>query len=277
MDASAYLSRQGWRGDGHSLHPTGRGIKKPLLISKKSNTLGVGKQKHANVTNEWWSKAFDTALHNLELEKNQKTGETEAVKKGTWDTLDLMKAGGGMWAQNGGLYAGFIRGASLKGTLTLEPDEENSLRGQREESEETGVELLIRSSGLGEKLPTHKAVGGMSADLDEAKPKEVKHKKKKHKMKAEVVTTVPEGEEIALADVIDPTKQRTVDDLGKETQCHRREQRRASKADLLLRDGEAEKPSSETRPRKKKRRRDDSGSKCDRLNYENRDSSWRIG
>ena len=40
MDASSYLKRHGWRGDGHSLDHTGRGIRKPLLVSKKVDVLG---------------------------------------------------------------------------------------------------------------------------------------------------------------------------------------------------------------------------------------------
>jgi hypothetical protein len=47
MNAESYLRAQGWKGSGHSLDATGRGIKKPLLISHKQDQLGLGKKKAA--------------------------------------------------------------------------------------------------------------------------------------------------------------------------------------------------------------------------------------
>lgn len=35
MNASQYLKNHGWQGTGHSLDGNGRGLKKPLLVSKK--------------------------------------------------------------------------------------------------------------------------------------------------------------------------------------------------------------------------------------------------
>jgi G-patch domain len=61
MDAHAHLKSLGWQG--HSLGRHQNGIKKPILISHKTNNLGVGakekKEKHAD---QWWLNAFDSAL-----------------------------------------------------------------------------------------------------------------------------------------------------------------------------------------------------------------------
>lgn len=64
MDSSAYLKSHGWRGAGHSLDQTGRGLKKPLLVSHKVDVLGVGKQKHL-ASDQWWMRAFDESLKQI--------------------------------------------------------------------------------------------------------------------------------------------------------------------------------------------------------------------
>ena len=66
MDAEALLRKQGWQGSGHSLDKTGRGIKKPLLIAHKQDTLGLGKRKAAHTTDDqWWMRAFDDSLKSI--------------------------------------------------------------------------------------------------------------------------------------------------------------------------------------------------------------------
>jgi len=64
MDAAAYLKSHGWRGKGHSLDHTGRGITKPLSITQKRDLLGVGKPKTL-VADQWWMRAFDSSLKDL--------------------------------------------------------------------------------------------------------------------------------------------------------------------------------------------------------------------
>jgi nucleolar protein TMA23 len=66
MNAEQYLRKQGWQGSGHSLDSTGRGIKKPLLISHKTDQLGLGKKKAAHTTDDqWWMRAFDASLQSI--------------------------------------------------------------------------------------------------------------------------------------------------------------------------------------------------------------------
>ena len=140
MDTTAYLTNQGWLGAGHSLHPTGRGIKKPLLVSRKSNVLGIGKKKHDAHADQWWARAFDSSLKGLEVGTNETTGVTDSVKSGAWGALDMIKAGGKKWAGNGGLYAAFVRGEGLSGTMTPEtPAAEELDRGIRGKMETQGI------------------------------------------------------------------------------------------------------------------------------------------
>jgi hypothetical protein len=66
MDAESYLKRHGWRGTGHSLDHTDRGIKKPLLIAHKQDQMGLGTKKAAHKTDDqWWMRAFDESLKNI--------------------------------------------------------------------------------------------------------------------------------------------------------------------------------------------------------------------
>jgi nucleolar protein TMA23 len=100
MDASAYLRNHGWRGHGHSLDHTNRGITKPLLISKKVDVLGVGLNKHSAVSDQWWMRAFDQGLKSLG------TGEQTALSQ-------VQKHG----VHRGGLYANFVKGELYEGSI----------------------------------------------------------------------------------------------------------------------------------------------------------------
>lgn len=58
MNASVYLQNQGWRGIGHSLDPSDRGLSKPLLVPHKSSKAGLGSKEH-DFGNQWWLNAWD--------------------------------------------------------------------------------------------------------------------------------------------------------------------------------------------------------------------------
>ncbi|QIW97040.1 hypothetical protein AMS68_002558 [Peltaster fructicola] len=100
MDTAAYLKKQGWRGSGHSLDHSDRGIKKPLQISKKVDALGVGIQKYAAVSDQWWLRAYDQGL------KDFGTGKESALSA-------AQKHG----VNRGGLYARFVKGQDIPGTI----------------------------------------------------------------------------------------------------------------------------------------------------------------
>ncbi|MCJ1479196.1 hypothetical protein MMC13_007880 [Lambiella insularis] len=145
MDTKAYLSRHGWLGNGHSLHLTGRGIKKPLLVSQKSNVWGIGKKKHDVHADQWWARAFDSSLKGLDISKNETTGATDSVKSGLCGTLDTVRVAGEKWVGKGGLYAGFVQGEGLSGTI-LEKTAIGRMEGQvgKKPNEAAAVRVLAK-------------------------------------------------------------------------------------------------------------------------------------
>lgn len=100
MDASQYLKNHGWQGSGHSLDGNGRGLKKPLLVSKKVDVLGVGLNKHAAVSDQWWLRAYDQGLQTLGTGKE--SALAQAQKHGV---------------NRGGLYGRFVKGEGMPGSL----------------------------------------------------------------------------------------------------------------------------------------------------------------
>ena len=119
MDTTAYLIRQGWLGSGHALGARAQGIKKPVLVSQKTNTLGVGKKAYDAHADQWWSRAFDETLRSV-----NGAGQTEAPR------VSSTPAGiySGKWTGGGGLYGGFVRGQGLEGTIRKE--EKRAERGE---------------------------------------------------------------------------------------------------------------------------------------------------
>jgi nucleolar protein TMA23 len=138
MDAHALLTSQGWRGTGNSLHPTNNsiGLSKPLLVSQKQNNLGLGKKQH-KTSDMWWMNAFDSSLKGLDTTK-----QGQVVQRVTSGGLDMVVNGGAKWVgSKGGLYASFVRGECLSGTITPESNEgSEELPKEKRRKNETGPE-----------------------------------------------------------------------------------------------------------------------------------------
>ncbi|KAK3723260.1 hypothetical protein LTR37_001983 [Vermiconidia calcicola] len=129
MDASAYLRKQGWRGDGHPLDHSNRGISKPLLVSKKVDVLGVGLNKHKAVSDQWWLRAFDEGLKSLGT--GQETALAQVQKHGV---------------NRGGLYANFIKGEKIPGSIgqsVLPTPEDSTTSTPAELQPDTKVNMAI--------------------------------------------------------------------------------------------------------------------------------------
>ena len=129
MDASAYLRKQGWRGEGNSLDHTDRGIKKPLLVSKKVDVLGVGLNKHAAVSDQWWLRAFDEGLKRLGTGQETTLGQVQKVG-----------------VNRGGLYGRFVQGERIEGTIGLptpEDSEGTSTCTYKEARQESEAKMAI--------------------------------------------------------------------------------------------------------------------------------------
>jgi nucleolar protein TMA23 len=70
----------------------------------------------------WWMNAFDKSLKGLDTSK-----EGKVVQTVTNAGLDMVVKGGARHVGNGGLYASFVRGEPLSGTITPEePRVENA-------------------------------------------------------------------------------------------------------------------------------------------------------
>ncbi|KAF4125173.1 nucleolar protein TMA23 [Geosmithia morbida] len=112
MDAHALLTAQGWRGHGHSLHHKDDkiGLAKPLLISRKNNTKGLGVSQHFN-PDQWWLNAFDEQLKGLET--SDEGGVKQTITKGKLNTV----APGSLGRYS--VYTSFVSGGFLEGTVDL--------------------------------------------------------------------------------------------------------------------------------------------------------------
>lgn len=131
MDAHALLKSQGWRGSGHSLHKTddGIGLAKPILVSRKNNTLGIGRKNHVT-SDQWWLNAFDEQLKSIDT--SNKTSVVVQTK--TTTKLDgLLTHGAGKYTGANALYACFVSGGLLHGTI--KPSEETESTDTTPEAE----------------------------------------------------------------------------------------------------------------------------------------------
>lgn len=147
MDAGALLKAQGWRGKGFSLHPTDNaiGLSKPLLISRNTDGRGIGQKAHYT-SDQWWLHAFDQKLKGLDT--SQKGTVVQSVTQGK---LDLVVAGSGQpngkYTGASGLYASFVRGGLLDGTMELEaPTDATATPATSEDGEGGSVSRKERRS-----------------------------------------------------------------------------------------------------------------------------------
>ncbi|KAI9761332.1 MAG: tRNA-His guanylyltransferase [Chaenotheca gracillima] len=156
MDTAGYLSRQGWLGAGYSLHGAkgdnrgavagGRGLAKPILVSQKSNTHGIGKKKN-DLSDQWWLRAFDRSLTELDVSGSSGAG-TPKAGDGT-ATPDTGAGAGvrqlglpmGIGARDGGLYGRFVRGEGLIGTIGKKNDDEQPATKKRKRHADVDVDV----------------------------------------------------------------------------------------------------------------------------------------
>lgn len=152
MDTAAYLTRQGWRGSGHSLHPSGHGIAKPLLISKKNDVLGVGNRKKDALAGQWWLKAFDNTLKQVNI--GAADGAPKPVEKVT-PTFQRS-------FYSNALYTNFVKGEGLSGTQTpaTKPQTKMGSIRQLDGSRNDGTSLESKEKGRDNNRNSHHASEG---------------------------------------------------------------------------------------------------------------------
>ena len=161
MNAESHLRALGWLGPGHPLHPQSynsrhnqkgsrrgldydpntknaaqgiNGLIRPILASKKDDTLGLGRRKHEPVGgSEWWVKGFEKALGNVGSGSERSSGVVTPVGGGVGgEVVD----GGGKF---GALYSFFVSGGEMAGTV--EEEEEGGARGEKREGKKVQEEF----------------------------------------------------------------------------------------------------------------------------------------
>jgi nucleolar protein TMA23 len=117
MNARAYLQSQGWRGEGHTLHPTNDsiGLNKRISVSRKNQheTRGLGATQY--VQEQWWLSSLQEHLSGLEKTSSGGVAQKKvAAKKTTADPEAKSQ-----------LYRMFVRGGLLEGSVGLEAEDDD--------------------------------------------------------------------------------------------------------------------------------------------------------
>jgi nucleolar protein TMA23 len=241
MDAHALLTSQGWRGTGNSLHPTNNsiGLSKPLLISQKQNNLGLGKKQH-KTSDMWWMNAFDSSLKSLDTSK-----KGSVVQTVTSGGLDMVAKGGAKWVgSKGGLYANFVRGECLSGTITPEDRDEEPAKKKRriEEDKKKSKERRARKAAKRAlRVKELTSVEGVDESSERSETKEERRARKAAKRVSktqEVVESGPDSNDTEDQSVKEP-----------ETKEERKERKR------LAREAEQKQLEAPQEKSKKKKRR----------------------
>ncbi|KAI8628853.1 hypothetical protein F5Y19DRAFT_98788 [Xylariaceae sp. FL1651] len=116
MNAHALLTAQGWRGTGHSLHPTndGTGLTHHILIKRNQDGAGLGSKKD-HKQEAWWLNAFDQALKGIDM----KSGTMKQTLKGGALEKITARNAGHKYTGARGLYTSFVRGGVIEGSVNI--------------------------------------------------------------------------------------------------------------------------------------------------------------
>ncbi|KAK0747864.1 hypothetical protein B0T21DRAFT_406435 [Apiosordaria backusii] len=202
MNASALLQSQGWLGKGHSLdshrfssssssstttttttdttnNPSGRnarGLVNPLLISRNTDGRGIGTKTHYT-SDQWWLSAFDQKLKGLDT-TNSKQGITQTVTEGKLDAVGKIQEG--KYTGTKGLYAFFVKGGLLEGTV--EVDLLNNDGTATPETDDNGGGFSLRAK-LAAKRAKKEAKRARENKTDRKERKEAKRLKRERREK----------------------------------------------------------------------------------------------
>ncbi|KAK6065136.1 DNA-directed RNA polymerase ii subunit rpb1 [Seiridium cupressi] len=194
LDAHALLTSQGWRGKGHSLHPTddGTGLKHHILIKREgSDGRGLGSRKD-HKQEAWWMNAFDQALKGIDTTSGSMKQTTSGGK------LDLEKItarGLKKYTGNSGLYTCFVKGGLLKGSVEqtgglLTPPDSGTGTPAAEERQETAEEKRTRRA----EKKSRKAEKALKTASEERAKTKAEHKAQKKAQKKAAKEALKAGE-----------------------------------------------------------------------------------
>ncbi|KAI5844017.1 hypothetical protein DFP73DRAFT_74902 [Morchella snyderi] len=93
----------------HFKWTNGRGLtQRPILYSQKKNTYGLGKKEHSS--DQWWEKAFDNQLKNLDVSGGGASGEVTVTQTAPISTAIGME-------KMAKYYIRFVKGGILEGEV----------------------------------------------------------------------------------------------------------------------------------------------------------------
>lgn len=121
LDAHALLTSQGWRGAGHSLHPTSddTGLKHHLLIRREgTDGRGLGSGRDQRKAEAWWLNAFDQALRGIDT-GGAGGGLRQTVPGARLELNRITARGAAKYTGARGLYTCFVRGGLLRGSAEV--------------------------------------------------------------------------------------------------------------------------------------------------------------
>ena len=109
MDAHALLTSQGWRGTGHSLHPTndGNGLTHHILIRRNDDGAGLGSKKD-HKAEAWWMSAFDQALKGIDVSGGAGGSGVKQTLRVGGALGKITSKGAAKYTGSRGLYQSFV-------------------------------------------------------------------------------------------------------------------------------------------------------------------------
>ncbi|KAI9885626.1 MAG: hypothetical protein M1823_002588 [Watsoniomyces obsoletus] len=231
MDASAYLTRQGWRGQGHALHPAGHGLAHPLLLARKSDNRGVGKQKQGQMlADQWWSRAFDASLQTLQVGEKEKkidddvgdvpAGE-EVEERENVDMIAERKTTGLVLREGGGrgLYAFFQKGDALRGTIGNEEETTSTMELPKK------AEKGVRQDDEGRSEVEEEMQAAESTILEMAKTKKKRRRLRKTENDLEELVEAPPGSDQIEVVEVTPTEMAMMKKIKRSKKAEKRAKR----------------------------------------------------
>jgi hypothetical protein len=173
----------------------------------------------------WWMNAFDKALKGLDASEEGIVVQT--VSNGA---LDMVAKGGGKWVGKAGLYACFVKGEGLKGSL------EDGYKVEVEEKVEVDVEVVEKK--------------------EKRRRREGETKEERRARKLAKRTKRAAAQESNISTPSDATDDDEPTGIKSETKQERKERRREKKAQRKAEQEVLEAQSSAENTTKKKRRKD---------------------
>ena len=193
----------------------------------------------------WWMNAFDNSLKGLDTKK-----QGQVVQTVTSGGLDMVAKGGAKWVgSKGGLYASFVRGECLSGTLTPESNEgSEELPKEKRRKNDTGLESKgerrakkVAKRILREEARAAEEVEGSGGRKETEEDRRARKVAKRALKAQEVVQEEQDTDEVEDHSVKEP-----------ETKEQRKERKRLKK---LAREAEQKQLEAQSEKAKKKKRR----------------------